>query len=98
MPIWRSARRFLPILVLGMFVSTFVAQTFYVSESLMSVQIWWCAWAAFVAGERSRVRSVLGTLFAIGGKTRLGIVEAIEPGAGGSGGPEVTLRLRRPAV
>jgi hypothetical protein len=35
--------------------------------------------------------------FAIGGKTRLGVVEAIEPG-GGSACSEVTLRLKRPAI
>src|SRR3954469_13169999 len=63
--IWRSARRYLPILVVGMLVSTFVAQTFYVSESVTSVQIWWCAWAAFVPRERSTLRNVVGTLFAI---------------------------------
>jgi hypothetical protein len=63
--IWRSSRTYLPMLVLGLLGSTFVAQTFYVSESMISVQLWWCAWAAFVPRERSTLRNVVGSVFAV---------------------------------
>jgi hypothetical protein len=67
----------------------------------------------YVAGESERTRlgeveidpppgatvAVGGTVrLAIGGKTKLGIVEAIEPGPSGSPCCEVTLRLRKPVA
>jgi hypothetical protein len=63
--VWPRRRAYLPILVLGMLVSTFVAQTFYVAESVISVQIWWCAWAAFATPERPRSRTAVGCALAV---------------------------------
>ena len=63
--VWRTRRAHVPILVLGMLVSTLVSQSFLVAESVIAVQIWWCAWAAFAPATRTRRRNVAGCVFVL---------------------------------